>query len=264
MLMISGLDLTIVGMLDYSATAYYAIAATLTNFVAQAQNAIFSALLPASAVLAARQDDKKLGLMLLISTRYGMLTILGMSLPLMLAANYLLRMWVGAAYASHAVAIFEVLLVANVIRLCALPYATLLLGTGQQRKVLLSPIAEGVTNLATSVAGAYMFGAIGVAIGTLIGALVSVALHLLYNMPRTTRISIDRSLLIREGLIRPGLCALPLAVALGVRAAAPHFYGGMQGLWIVGAATTATLILFWEFGLLAPERQKLGEALRIS
>src|SRR5581483_197283 len=54
MLMISGLDLSIVAFFDYRSTAYYAIALTLTTFVAQAQGAIFAALLPASAVLGAR------------------------------------------------------------------------------------------------------------------------------------------------------------------------------------------------------------------
>jgi len=61
MLLISGLDLSIVGIFDYKMTAYYAIAATLANFVAQAQGAIFSALLPASAVLGARGDGERLG-----------------------------------------------------------------------------------------------------------------------------------------------------------------------------------------------------------
>jgi len=38
MMMISGLDLAIVGMFDYVAVAYYAVAITLTNFVVQTQN----------------------------------------------------------------------------------------------------------------------------------------------------------------------------------------------------------------------------------
>jgi len=263
-LMVSGLDLTIVGIFDYSATAYYAVAATLTNFVAQAQGAIFAALLPASAVLAARSDGKGLGGMLLSSTRYGMLILLAMGLPLMLAGNWILRTWVGNSYASRSTLILQVLLVANVIRLCALPYATLLLGTGQQRKVILSPLAEGITNIAASILGAYLFGAIGVAIGTLIGSFVSVGLHLFYNMPRTSFIAIDRLLLVRQGLLRPLLCAAPVALILLFRATIPILSLGALSLLVLIGSLMGTIFLFWQYGLLGYEREKLGQVLRIS
>src|SRR5262249_61547109 len=44
MLIISGLDLTIVGIFDYRSVAYYAVAATLANFLVQVQGTIFAAL----------------------------------------------------------------------------------------------------------------------------------------------------------------------------------------------------------------------------
>jgi O-antigen/teichoic acid export membrane protein len=214
MLMISGLDLVIVGIFDYKATAYYAIAATLTTFLAQVQGAIFAALLPASAVLGARGDGERLGRLLVSSTRYGMLILLAMAAPLILGGHYLLQLWAGAEYAAHATLIMQVLVIANVIRLCALPYSTLLLGTGQQNKVIISPLAEGVTNLLSSIAGAYLYGAVGVAVGTLIGAFVSVGLHFFYNMPRTSLIAIDREVWVKQGVLRPLLCGTPLCLLL--------------------------------------------------
>jgi O-antigen/teichoic acid export membrane protein len=264
MLMVSGLDLTIVGMFDYSATAYYAVAATLTNFVAQAQGAIFAAMLPASAVLAARGDEKGLGAMLVSSTRYGMLILLAMALPLMLAGNWALGVWVGTYYASRSTLILQVLLVANVVRLCALPYATLLLGTGQQRKVILSPLAEGMTNLAASIVGAYVFGAMGVAAGTLIGAFVSIGFHLLYNMPRTSCIAIDRLSLVRQGLLRPLVCAVPVGLVLLFRAAIRLPSSGTVSLFLLAGGLLGTMVLFWQYGLLGNERARLEQALRIS
>jgi len=257
MLMISGLDLSIVGIFDYKMTAYYAIAATLTNFVAQAQGAIFSALLPASAVLGARGDGERLGVMLVSSTRYGMLILMAMALPLVLGGHWIVRLWAGADYAQHATLILQVLVIANVIRLCALPYSTLLLGTGQQSKVIASPLAEGVTNLIASIVGAYFFGAIGVALGTLLGAFVSVGLHLFYNIPRTALIVIDRMRLVKEGLVRPSFCALPF-IALLVVGPVKDSQGYV--LLLVLAAITAAL-LFWNFGLLQAERQRLAHVL---
>jgi O-antigen/teichoic acid export membrane protein len=259
---ISGLDLSVVGIFDYHATAYYAVAATLTNFVAQAQNAMFAALLPASAVLAARGDSEQLGVMLLSSTRYSVLLLLVMALPLIVGGHLVLRIWVGADYALHGVLLLQILLVANFVRLCALPYSTLLLGTGQQGKVIASPVAEAVTNLAASVAGAYFLGAVGVALGTLAGAFVGVGLHLFYNMPRTAHISIDQSLLIRQSLLRPLACAAPLASVFALRAALPGLSDTDVLLFgVVAAAATAWLL--WNYGLVTSERQRLSHVLRL-
>ena len=156
----------------------------------------------------ARRDAQKLGTLLTLSTRYGMLILLAMGLPLITVGGSILRLWVGKDYALHSLLIMQVLVVANVVRLSALPYATLLLGTNQQRKVILSPLAEGITNLVASVLGAYLLGAVGVAIGTLIGSFVGVGLHLVHNMPRTTAIAVDRSGLVKQGLCVP--CSAPL------------------------------------------------------
>ncbi len=261
MLMVSGLDLTIVGIFDYKSTAYYAVAATLTNFLAQAQGAIFAALLPASAVLAAREDSRRLGIMLVSSTRYGMLTLLAMALPLILGGHLIISKWAGADYAQHGTAILQLLLVANVVRLCALPYATLLLGTGQQRKAMISPLAEGFTNLTASIVGAYLVGAIGVAIGTLIGALVSVGLHFLYNMPRTAMMSIDRLLLLKDGLVRPVIVTAPLIALLPFHSSMFHLRDETQ-LYLLSLAMLGTVVLLWHYGLVSSERHKLAQTLR--
>jgi O-antigen/teichoic acid export membrane protein len=149
------------------------------------------------------------------------------------------------------------------IRLIALPYSTLLLGTGQQHKVILSPLAEGVTNLVASVIGAYYLGAIGVAIGTLIGSMVSVAFHFLYNMPRTSAIAIDRPLLVKEGCVRPLLCAIPLWLVFLVHFAVPQL--SVAVLVSLGAAgLLGSLYLLWSYGLLMAERNRLQSVLRVA
>jgi len=255
-LMISGLDLVIVGIFDYKATAYYAIAATLTTFLAQVQGAIFAALLPASAVLSARGDGERLGRLLVSSTRYGMLILLAMAVPLVVGGRYILQLWVGADYAVHATLIMQILVIANVIRLCALPYSTLLLGTGQQNKVIISPLAEGVTNLLSSIAGAYMFGAIGVAMGTLIGAFVSVGLHFFYNIPRTKLIAIDRPLLLKQGVLRPLACAAPLCLLMLSRGAVRPVAVGVE---VIALAMVSFAVL--AYGLQRPERRELLRSL---
>jgi len=263
MLMVSGLDLTIVGAFQYSATAFYAVALTMTAFVAQAQGAIFAALLPPSAALAARGERYKMGSLLVSSTRYGMLILLVMVLPLLLGGKTILGIWVGSNYAAHGTEFLEVLVCANVIRLFAVPYTILLLGSGQHRKVILSPLAEGVINLVSSLIGAYLWGAIGVAIGTVIGSVVGVGLHLFYNIPRTTAIAINRAVLLKEGLLKPLLCAAPFGLLLLYKMAAPQMSLASLGIGLSGAAVLAAP-LFWHYGLIRSERQRLEALLHLS
>ncbi len=256
MLMVSGLDLSIVGAFQYSATAYYAVALTVTTLIAQAQAAIFTALLPPSAALAARGEGHKLGCLLISATRYGMLILLAMVFPLILGGKAILGVWVGADYAAHSITIMEVLVGANVIRLFAVPYSILLLGSGQHSKVILSPLAEGVVNLVSSLIGAYLWGAIGVAIGTVIGSIVGVGLHLFYNMPRTTAIAVSRLVLLKEGLLKPLLCATPFGLLLLYKIAAPQMSLASLSVSLACASVLAAA-LFWHYGLLRSERQRL-------
>jgi len=255
-LMISGLDLGLVGIFDYRATAYYAVGVTLTNFVVQTQGTLFAALLPASAVLNARGDAEKLGTVLISSTRYGTLILLAMALPLLLGGKFILRLWVGADYASHSILIMQILVVANMVRLFTLPYATLLLGTGQQTKVIASPLAEGITNLAASIIGVKLFGAVGVAIGTLVGSFVGVGLHLFYNMPRTSAMAIDRTSLLRDGLLRPLACGAPFLLVILLHSIAPNIANSANALLLTLAIVTSSW-LFWSYGLMRSERRTL-------
>ena len=257
MILISGVDLIIVGMFDYSETAYYATAVTLTSVVVLAQNAICSALLPASAALSAREDAGRLGSLLVSSTRYATLALLFMAIILVLGGRAILGVWVGHDFAVRSTPIMQMLIAANVVRLAMLPYSTLLLGVGVQGKVLLAPIAESITNLISSIIGASICGAMGVALGTLIGAFVGITLYFTYHMPRNTAIAADRLILIKEGLLRPFICALPFLGLILFREIAPKMFFGTLLLWSCIAAVGAPLLL-WSVGLRTSDKQLFG------
>jgi len=218
-ILVSGLDLILVGRFELRALAPYAIAATLVNFIAGMQNSILSATMPHAAVLHARKDSIALGNMVISFTRFGLLLLILTGMPLLIYAMPLLRVWVGQQYAIQGHLLLAVLLVANIIRLSCAPYAVALVATAQQKLVTLSPLMEGVANLIASVLLGMKFGASGVAVGTLIGAIIGVLGHILYNMPRTRKeILLRIEEFIAMALALPVLTALPLiALAIHVR-----------------------------------------------
>jgi O-antigen/teichoic acid export membrane protein len=213
MLMINGLDMTLVGYFDYKSLSYYGTAASLVIFISGLQGTIFAVLMPNAAALAARNNSEKLGEMLVTSTRLGVILLLFTGIPLIIFAEQILTIWIGKEYGINGAVLLKILVIANIIRLSTAPYASLLVGTGQQRLVLITPFLEGFTNLIASVLIAASMGAVGVAMGTIFGSCVCLISHVFYNIPRTKVIACKNSLFIVDGLIRPSICFIPLIPA---------------------------------------------------
>jgi O-antigen/teichoic acid export membrane protein len=256
MLLVSGLDLTLVGAFDFGKMAFYAVAASLVAFVAGLQNAVFSAMIPSTAVLHARGASWELGRMVIDGTRYGMFLLLLTGVPLILAAGPILRLWVGPFYAERAALILRLLVIANVLRLSATPYIVTLVGTGQQRLVLVTPILEGLTNLTVSLIAGHYWGAVGVAFGTLCGAVVGAAGVVVYNIPRTAEVQFSRHEYVVESLLRPILCVLPLGLALLLQNTISDLQGFVRVVTVL-IGGTATLACLWRWGLMGTDRQRI-------
>jgi O-antigen/teichoic acid export membrane protein len=260
MLLVSGLDITIVGFFDYKSVTYYTLAVTLTNFVIQLQSSIFGVLIPSAAILGAKKDKVGLGLLLMNSTRYGLLILLFTGIPLIIGAEWILTLWIGEEYASHTTIILQILVLANILRLSGLPYATLVIAVGQQRYILLSPMIEGITNFLSSVFLTSLIGSVGAALGTMFGAFISVGFHFFYNMNYTTDILVNRKKLVKSSILRPLICSIPSLMLFTISYFLPEI--NTKAFILISIITLIiSLALLWKIGLKLDERGKLISAL---
>ena len=234
MFCIAGLDIVIVGHFDYVQTAYYSIATLPASFLLLIIASFLSPLMPASSALSTRYSPSEMGRFLARITRYNTIALLLVGLPLIVFAFPILKLWVGAEYASHTVVYLRVLVLANVVRNLCAPYATMTTATGNQKAVIAAAISEAVVNLGSSLYLGWRFGAIGVAIGTMLGSFVSVFVHFAISM-RLTRsvISISRRLLLLRGILTPSIVCVPSALVLLAWWPATHLHlvSGMSMLW---------------------------------
>ncbi|HTV81011.1 MAG TPA: polysaccharide biosynthesis C-terminal domain-containing protein [Acidobacteriaceae bacterium] len=255
MLCVSGLDVIIVGRYDFRQTAFYSVAALPTGFVTSIVGAALAPLMPSMSALSVLRSPGELGVLLARATRYTSVILLLSGLPLLVAGYWILRVWVGPIYASHAISYLRILVLANILRCTCLPYANMLVATNSQRIAVAGVIAEAITNVGCSIYLAGRIGAIGVAYGTLVGAFVSVGAHFIINMRYTmAKFTISRMRLFLTGLVRPATIAVPslLLITFWWSSAAPAFNQQIWLGWGLG-----TLILAWLVGLKAMERDAL-------
>jgi O-antigen/teichoic acid export membrane protein len=187
-----------------------------------------------------------MGEILVRATQISVLIVVASGVPLLLYGFHALRFWMGQDFAASSVSILQVLVLANMIRFIGLPYSAMLLGTGKQWFATVAAVGEAGSNFIASIFLAKHIGAIGVAYGTLVGALVSIAL--IFTVCRgATRKTLDVkiSVLARHGVLRPGISIIPvlLVFPLWWTNHAPPFHYGMLGL--VDFATVILLV----FGL---------------
>jgi O-antigen/teichoic acid export membrane protein len=255
MFCVTGLDIAIVGHFDYVQTAYYSIATLPTSFALSIIGSMMGPLMPASSAMSTHRSAAEMGDLLARITRYSAVILLLTGLLLMVCGFPILRLWVGPTYALHTLRYLRILVLANVIRNLCAPYATMVAATGRQGAATTAAISEAVVNLGSSIYLASRFGAIGVALGTLLGSFVSVVLHFAITMHFThDTLAISRLRLFLKGLLRPAALAIPSLLLLPLWWSPAHLTLA-PGLAIVWAL--CTLALAWYLGLSREERSAL-------
>lgn len=256
MLLVSGLDLALVARFDFPAVGAFAIGAGLANLLQGAQTVVMNAFLPVAAGMDARGDRHALIRLLLRTTRWNLLS-LGVALGIFaLIGRAVLTTYVGENYVAQVTTILSVLLLAAVVRLSMVPYNIVAIGTGDHRRIILGPLAEGVCNLLASTILGLRYGAIGVAWGTVVGGLVGVAFHLGHNLPRSARLGLRLDTFAAEAFIPAVVAVMPLIVVAALQGAGFLRSEGIPSIG-VAAAAIAFLFLGWRVTLLSGERESI-------
>jgi O-antigen/teichoic acid export membrane protein len=214
MLLVSGLDVTIVGYFTFPAVGYYSIAASLIALFAGINNSALAALLTPIAALCARGETRRIADIILYATRLNTAANLLLTVALFAFGQRLVEVWCGPAYAQAALPIIKILALAQLLRLTMAAYSVALISTGQQNRAIVPALAEAFVNLTCSVLGALFLGPIGVALGTLAGALCGILWVFLATMKSITALALSRRELLWRGFVPPLAAGLPLLLFL--------------------------------------------------
>jgi O-antigen/teichoic acid export membrane protein len=239
MIIISDIDLTIVGHFNFIAVGPYSVATTLTTFLFGLNATVCAAFYAPIAVMEQRGDEAGIRTSLERLTLFTSLINLAVIVANYLLGKALLTLWVGPAYMPKTFPILQVLLTANALRLVASPFASGVIATGRHKALMSGTVIEAAANLAFSILGAVFMGPIGVAYGTLVGAVAGVV----WILSVTSRVSVTdlmtpRSIL-SNGLFKPLLALIPIVLFCLWQSLSRPF--SMPLCYLSSAATLLTL-----------------------
>ncbi len=209
MLLVSGLDVTIVGHFDFIAVGPYAIAATLTSMQANANSSIMNAFLAPFAALHAQGRFDQVSRLVVRATGVGTWFNLIVLAGAISFGVPIVRLWVGG-YTTQTYPFLLALMFAQTIRLCWTSYAVALTATNHQNECIVPAVVEGIVNLSVSLWAVSHFGAIGVAAGSIVGALVAIPALLVWTIYSRADLPISRRTLIYSGVVRGAILAAPM------------------------------------------------------
>jgi len=249
MIVISNVDLTIVGHFNFIAVGPYSVATTLTTFLNGLSATICAAFYSPIAVMEQRGDQAGIRTSLERLTLFTSLISISVIVANYLLGKALLTLWVGPAYTPKTFPILQVLLAANAIRLVASPFASGVIATGRHKALISGTVIEAAVNLTVSILGAVFVGSIGVAYGTLVGAVVGVVWILIV----TSRVSVIDLMtpgsIISNGLFKPLLAFIPTVLFCLWQGLSRPF-----SMPLCYLSSTATLLTVW--GTVAFERER--------
>lgn len=212
MLLVSGLDLLIVGRWDYAATPYFAVSVTLTTLVAGTITSLANALVPAAASLPDDESGANLRQLLSRGSRFVMAASIIAGVPMIFGGFTLLEVWLGHSYALKAAPILAILVIATMLRNLLLPYVTLAIGTGNQRKLTVIPLAEGSVSIIASILLVGSSGAYGVALAKIVGGLTGIIMLIANHPLRTALGNWSRKDFMYKCVIKPAFAIVPILI----------------------------------------------------
>jgi len=215
MLLVNSVGIVIVGRLDFVMAGPYAIAMTAASVLVGLLSAALSPLMTSAAALHASDATRQRLPQLLQRSTLGVAVGLNLLVAAVTALHpQILRWWVGESFVATTGPILVVLVCAHCLRNIGAPYSLMLLATGLHKRALVSAVLEGAANLFASVVFGAMWGAIGVACGTLVGGIVGVMGTLLLNTGQTPELTPRPLAFSFRGIVLPLLLFMPLHLYL--------------------------------------------------
>ncbi len=167
-------DSIVIGaVVNVGAVTFYAIPASLLDYLGRVVGAITSALIPVISSQEAVGEIEKNRALYLTVTKYLLLLMLPIIFVLFTVGHEFIALWMGAEYGAQGKWTLRILLIGYSFSFCQWIAYSILLGTSKHTFLAYVMVAEAVANLGISILLGKIWGIEGVAIGTTIPLLLA-------------------------------------------------------------------------------------------
>lgn len=214
----------------------YALAQRLAQVVTLLTSQLVRVTFPFASERAAVGDERALRAVFVGGTRVTLAVALPLTLALAVAGGDVLALWVGEEYREYAYLV-TILAVNGLLDVATYPGTNVLMAIERHRWIAWSALADGLLNLALSIALVLAFGLAGVAAATVISTVVVLSLAVVPYTTRTLGVSV---LELARAAVVP--LVLPAAVFVSVLVGARELVSGatlpglLAGLAVAGLA----------------------------
>jgi O-antigen/teichoic acid export membrane protein len=244
-------EIVIGTFLSAGIVAPYAMARRLSLLPQVLCDQFLKIVFPLSSQLNAENDVKRLRSLYLIGTRLTLIVLIPVTGTLVMLAGPILTLWAGTDY-GHYAPIVVILALAIAIDTTQWPAGLILMGTARHHRLAAALFVASLVNLALSLVLVRTYGAVGVALGTLIPM---AAVSLGYVLPHAMNtIGVGLHPMLKEVLMPALVPAMPMAAILYASQWAVEAHSLYS---IAGTAAAATLVYAVGYLFVArdPERQ---------
>lgn len=253
-------NLVVAWALGPVAVTFYSIAGALVMYVRDGMTTLTKGFVPLAAHYEALGKEASLRRLLVDGSRWTMLAVLPACFGLWAAGIPFLRLWMGAEYARQSGPVLLWLVTAAMICPLSATYTPIYYAMNRHQWAARLSLLEAAANLGLSVVLALRLGIVGVAIGTVVPALLNqVVAQPLYA---TRLLDVSRRRYYGDALLRPLAVGLVPGLFLGWLTLSGHLQS--WGPWLAGcmAATLLYIALVWRFGLNRDERGRARQSCR--
>jgi O-antigen/teichoic acid export membrane protein len=237
----------------------FALALRLAELVALVAHQFVTVVLPVASDAYVRGDVPAVRRVFLTTTRVTAAVCIPVVAVLVLLGAPILGLWVGSAYERYGYLV-AVLAVAVALNVVVWPTSLVAQAMEQHRRLAWFAVANGVANLALSVALVFPLGLLGVALGTLIPSAVETVLILLWPVRRI--LGVTPAMVLRS-IVLP--LVVPTLVVFGALAAIRVMLVDGVAATLVAAVVASALyaIAYVRFGATSAERAVYVRALGV-
>ena len=202
--------LVIAAMLPIGAVGVYVIAGNLTTYARQVSSALSKMFTPRISAMYSAGSDQIVPTVLSAS-RAATLVILPIAITFLLRGKSFIDLWMGPEYGTASGEVLQVLALVVWSGSARAVASAAVIGVNMHRRLVPLAVFEALCNLALSVALARPLGVVGVAVGTLVPALIVSFLL----MPRRLQqiIGMPARTFIVTAIVLPTVSGLPFAAA---------------------------------------------------